>query len=68
MVPVIGLVIFLGEEPHLNVFRYAELFFDAVETLGVKRVIGLGGVYGALPFDKDRDISCVYSLPNSNKS
>jgi proteasome assembly chaperone (PAC2) family protein len=58
-----GLVIFLGEEPHLNVFRYAELFFDAVETLGVKRVIGLGGVYGALPFDKDRDISCVYSLP-----
>jgi predicted ATP-grasp superfamily ATP-dependent carboligase len=58
-----GLVIFLGDEPHMNADRYAEAFFDAVEHLGVKRVVAVGGVYGAMPYDKDREVSCVYSLP-----
>jgi predicted ATP-grasp superfamily ATP-dependent carboligase len=58
-----GLLIFLGKEPHLNVERYAEAFFDAVEELGVKRVVVVGGVYGPVPYDKDRQVSCVYSLP-----
>jgi proteasome assembly chaperone (PAC2) family protein len=58
-----GLLIFLGEEPHLNVEHYAQAFLDAVEELEVKRVLGLGGVYGAMPYDRDREISCVYSLP-----
>ncbi len=61
--PKKGLFIFMGEEPHLNIERYAETFFEAVETLGVKRVVALGGVYGAVPFNKDRQISSVYSLP-----
>jgi proteasome assembly chaperone (PAC2) family protein len=52
----------LGEEPHLNEGRYAEAFLDAVEALGVKRVAALGGVYGAMPYEKDREVSCVYSL------
>jgi proteasome assembly chaperone (PAC2) family protein len=56
------LLIFLGDEPHLNADRYAEAFFHAVEALGVKRVVAVGGVYGAMPHDKDRDVSCVYSL------
>lgn len=58
----VGLVIFLGEEPHLNVDRYAEAFFGAVQRLGVRRVAVVGGVYGPMPYDKDREISCVYSL------
>ena len=58
-----GLVIFLGEEPHQNEIRYADAFFDIVEALGVKRVVALGGVYGAMPYGKDREVSCVYSLP-----
>jgi hypothetical protein len=58
-----GLVIFLGEEPHLNVERYAEAFFHAVKELGVSRVAAIGGVYGAVPHDRDREVSCVYSLP-----
>ena len=58
-----GLVVFLGEEPHLNVERYAEAFFHAVKELGVRRVAAIGGVYGAMPYDQDRQISCVYSLP-----
>ena len=57
-----GLVIFLGDEPHLNVDRYADAFLNLVETLNIRRVAGLGGVYGAMPFDKDREISCAYSL------
>ena len=58
-----GLVIFRGEEPHLNAEGYAGAFFDAVEALGVRRVLALGGVYGAVPYDRDRQVSCVYSLP-----
>lgn len=57
-----GLVIFLGDEPHLNAERYADAFLDVVQALNVKRVIAVGGVYGAMPYEKDRQISCVYSL------
>ena len=57
-----GLLIFLGEEPNLYEERYAEAFFDAAEELGVRRVAAVGGVYGAMPYDKDREVSCVYSL------
>ena len=59
-----GLVIFRGEEPHLNVERYAEAFFDVVERLGIRRVVALGGVHGPAPYDRDRHVSCVYSLPD----
>lgn len=56
-----GLVIFLGDEPHMNADRYAEAFLSAVEELNVKRVGAVGGVYGSMPYDKDRDVSCAYS-------
>jgi hypothetical protein len=56
-------VIFWGEEPHRNEELYANAFFDAVEELGVKRVAAVAGVYGAVPYDKERSVSCVYSLP-----
>ncbi|CAN5707413.1 hypothetical protein BH10CHL1_BH10CHL1_32660 [soil metagenome] len=59
-----GLVIFTGVEPHLNMEQYASALFDAAKQLGVRRVVSVGGVYGAAPYDKDRDISCVYSLPH----
>lgn len=58
-----GLVIFLGSEPHLNAERYGEAFFEATQALGVKRAAAVGGVYGPMPYDKDREISCAYSLP-----
>jgi proteasome assembly chaperone (PAC2) family protein len=58
-----GLFIFLGDEPHLNAERYAEAFFNAALELGVKRIAVVGGVYGPVPYDKERDISCTYSLP-----
>jgi len=58
-----GLVIFCGDEPHRNVVRYADAFLDVVEALGIKRSAVVAGVYGAMPYDRDRQISCVYSLP-----
>ena len=58
-----GLVIFEGEEPHTNAERYAEAFLDAAEALGAKRIAALGGVYGAMPYDKAREVHCVVSLP-----
>ncbi len=58
-----GLLIFLGDEPHLDVERYAQSFLHIAKTFGVKRIVGFGGVYGELPYDKDRLISSIYSLP-----
>jgi proteasome assembly chaperone (PAC2) family protein len=59
-----GLVIFLGDEPHMNVERYAEAFFDIAQQLKVKRVAATGGVYAVVPYDKERNFTCTYSLPS----
>jgi proteasome assembly chaperone (PAC2) family protein len=59
-----GLVIFLGDEPHMNVERYAEAFFELAKALKVKRIAATGGVYAIVPFDKDRTFSVTYALPN----
>ena len=58
-----GLVIFLGDEPHLNIKKYANAFFELAKRLKVKRIISLGGVYGELPFDKERTVGAIFSLP-----
>ncbi|KAA3663583.1 MAG: PAC2 family protein [Chloroflexi bacterium] len=63
-----GLIIFLGDEPHLNVEKYADGFFQAILDLQITQVVGLGGVYGPMPYDKARDISCIYSLPEMKAS
>ncbi len=57
-----GLIIFVGNEPHLGLKRYTRMLLDTAEATGVKRIITLGGVYGSIPYDKDRDVSCAYSL------
>jgi proteasome assembly chaperone (PAC2) family protein len=57
-----GLVFFMGDEPHMDVERYVEALLSAAKSLGVKRIIGLGGVYGELPYNKERLISSIYSL------
>ena len=56
-----ALVIFIGDEPNVNVERYAAAFFEIVKTLHVERTVGLGGVYAMVPYDKDRTFSCSYS-------
>ncbi|HSM54877.1 MAG TPA: PAC2 family protein [Candidatus Sulfomarinibacteraceae bacterium] len=57
-----GIIIFLGDEPHLYIERYLGALLDTAQSLGVKRIIGLGGVYGELPYDKERLVSSVYSV------
>ena len=57
-----GLVIFIGEEPHLDIDRYASAFFSAAKLLSVQRIAAVGGVYGAMPYEKDREVSCTYSM------
>lgn len=58
-----GLVIFLGDEPHQDHQRYAQAFLRGAEKLGVKRIAAVAGVYGAMPYDREREVSCAYSLP-----
>lgn len=58
-----GLVIFLGEEPQMNAGRYAGAFFQIAKALDVRQVAAVGGVYGAMPYDRDRQVSCIYSTP-----
>ncbi len=62
-----GLLLFMGEEPHINIDRYAHGFFDTMRELNVRRGALVGGVYGAMPYDKDREISCSYSLRGMKK-
>jgi proteasome assembly chaperone (PAC2) family protein len=58
-----GLVFFTGEEPHLDAERYVEAIIKAADLLNVRRIISFGGVYGELPYDKERMVSAIYSLP-----
>jgi len=62
-----GVVFFIGDEPHLDIERYVGAFLESARTLGVKRMIGLGGVYAEVPFDKERVVSCIYSLQEMKK-
>jgi proteasome assembly chaperone (PAC2) family protein len=57
-----GLLIFEGEEPNQHEERYCDAILDIAKALNVRRVAAVGGVYGAMPFDKDREVSCCYSL------
>lgn len=58
-----GLVIFLGDEPHMDVERYVDALLSAARQLKVRRIISFGGVYGELPYDKERMVSAIFSLP-----
>lgn len=57
-----GLIIFLGDEPQLDIERYTQSLLQIAGTFQVKRLISLGGVYGELPYNKDRMVSSIYSL------
>lgn len=57
-----GMVYFLGDEPHLDIERYIAAVLQIAKALNVKRIVGLGGVYGELPYNKERMISSNYSL------
>lgn len=60
----IGLIIFEGDEPHIDVERYANAFLEVAYLLKARRIVGFGGVYGEVPYDRERLISAIYSQPH----
>lgn len=58
-----GIVYFIGDEPHMDAERYVQTLLDTARILKVKTIVGFGGVYGELPYDKERMVSSIYSLP-----
>lgn len=57
-----GLVIFIGDEPHLDVERYTRAFLNVAKELKVKRIIMFGGIFAEVPYDKERYSTSIYSL------
>lgn len=56
-----GIVFFLGDEPHMDMERYTNAFLQIAKMLNVKRSVTFGGVYGEMPYDKERMVSSIYS-------
>ncbi len=57
-----GLVIFIGTEPNQHEDVYVNTLLDGAKELSVKRIIVPAGVGVEVPFDKERIVSCTYSL------
>jgi proteasome assembly chaperone (PAC2) family protein len=57
-----GIVILIGDEPQIDVERYAQSILSVARQLRVRRIVGLGGVYGEFPYDKERSVSGSFSL------
>ncbi|MCD4687677.1 MAG: PAC2 family protein, partial [Anaerolineae bacterium] len=58
-----GVLILIGDEPHLDIDRYVGAVLGLARELGIKRIVSFGGVYGELPYDKERTVSAIYSMP-----
>ncbi|MGJ3237984.1 MAG: PAC2 family protein [Anaerolineae bacterium] len=57
-----GIVYVIGDEPHMDVERYIGAILDLAQELNVKRLVGFGGVFAEVPYDKHRMISSTYSM------
>jgi predicted ATP-grasp superfamily ATP-dependent carboligase len=58
-----GVVIFIGDEPHMDAERYTKAYLGAAKALNVSRIVQFGGVYAQIPYDRARHIHAIYSLP-----
>jgi len=59
-----GVVFFIGDEPHMDAERYTRAFLEAVKTLRVRRIVQFGGVYAQVPYDRERSVHGIISLPS----
>lgn len=57
-----GIIYVIGDEPHMDVERYVGTILDLAEQFNVKRMVGFGGVFAEVPYDKQRSVSAAYSL------
>lgn len=58
------LIYFLGKEPNLNWYEFADCLFEVVESFGVKEIYFVGSVAGLVPHTRDPRLSCVVSHEN----
>ena len=58
-----GVILFMGDEPHMDVERYTREFLETAKDLNVKRIIMFGGIYAEVPYDKERYTTSIFSLP-----
>ncbi len=58
-----GIVFFIGDEPQMDAERYSRAFLQAAEALNVRRIVQFGGVYAQVPYDKERHVHGIISLP-----
>lgn len=59
-----GLVIFIGDEPHINAEQYSQTLLSVARQLKVKKIILLGGIYAEVPYDKERYVTSIFSQPH----
>lgn len=57
-----GMVFFIGDEPHMDIERYTAAFLEAIKKLKVKRTVIFGGIYGEVPYEKERIVSSIFSM------
>ncbi|UCB42197.1 MAG: PAC2 family protein [Dehalococcoidales bacterium] len=57
-----ALIVFIGTEPNQREDVYVNTLLDGATELGVKRIVIPAGVGGEVPFDRERLVSCNYSL------
>jgi predicted ATP-grasp superfamily ATP-dependent carboligase len=62
-----SLAIFIGTEPIMNEDTYVNTLIDGALKLGVKRIIISEGVGGEIPFEKERNVSCIYTPRHMKK-
>ena len=59
-----GLIIFRGEEPWQRIDIYGQAFFEAIKELGVSRTASVEGYNGPAPPELERNVNCVFSMPD----
>ena len=59
-----GVVYFRGHEPHMDAERYVQDFLEVAKSFKVRRIVLFGGIYAEIPYDKERYITSVFSLPS----
>ncbi len=52
-------ILFCGVEPQIDVYAYAQRFFETLQALGVRHVISIGGIYAAVPYRQHRPVLCA---------
>lgn len=62
-----GVVFFIGDEPHMDAERYTRAFLQVNKLLNVSRIVQFGGVYAQVPYDRERQIHGIISLPHLRK-